>query len=282
MPSKTPISWTDYTWNIARGCTKVSDGCKFCYMMREGDRYKYDGKVVKKTGKSTFNKPNTISGESGVWDGPPLIFTSSLTDFFHEDIDAFRDEAWAIIRNNPDKIFQILTKRPERVYKLLPPDWGNGWKNVWMGVSIENQAIADERIQQLHFIPAYIRFISIEPLLGPVDISDQLWLNSIAKMYCRDCGDPAEKPCDNTHCQFKHIHWIIVGGESGNDNGPWKYRPCYYDWIHKIVSDCQANKVPVFVKQLGTHLGKELKITRHGKDIEQFPQSLQIRQFPTI
>lgn len=283
MAKETPISWTDHSWPIARGCHKKSAGCKFCYMMRDGDRWKYDGNTVKRTGKHAFNLPKRIQGTSKVWPGQPLIFTSSITDMLIEEIDSYRPEIWDMIRKYNHPIYQVLTKRPERFAGNMPPDWGTGYKHVWLGVSVENQEMADERIPLLIQTPAHIRFLSVEPLLGPVDIEKYLWLNAgDNNKYCNDCGDPAKTACDNTHCQFKKIHWVIIGGESGNDNGPWGYRPCQLEWIEQVIADCKKHKVPVFVKQLGTHLGKELKISRHAKLLHEFPKHLQIRQFPNI
>jgi len=117
------IEWTDATWNIARGCTKVDEDCKFCYMYRDSmDNTRYNPLLVTKT-KTVFNFPLKYKKEkSDCWDGPPLIFTSSLTDFFHEDCDAFRLEAWEIIRKSKS-IHQILTKRPHRIPTNLPEFW---------------------------------------------------------------------------------------------------------------------------------------------------------------
>lgn len=238
------IQWTDHTWNIARGCTKVDADCKFCYMMRDGDRYKYDGKVVVRT-KTVFKMPLRLKE-------PSRIFTCSLTDFFHEDIDAYRDEAWDIIRKCPQHTFQILTKRPERIKDHLPSDWGAGWKNVWLGTSIGAISGMD-RFISLGNVVAKTRFLSLEPLHQSL----RFGASSI------------------------RFDWVIVGGESGNETGKWRYRPCKLEWIEVIVDQCLRNNVPVFVKQLGTHLAKEMGLKdRHGGDINEWPEHLRIRQFP--
>ena len=265
MAEKTNISWTDATYNVARGCTPVSEGCARCYMMRDGDRYKYDGRVVQRT-KTVFTMPLKYKEtKSAVWPGRPLIFTSSLTDFFHKDIDSFRHEAWDIIRKCPHLIFQILTKQPERIMENLPPDWGKGWDNVWLGVSVENQRRADERIPILLDIPVKERFLSCEPLLESIDITMYLYTRYIM-------GGPRH--------ESNKVSWVIVGGESGNDTGRWKYRPCDDVWIAMIVDQCKSAKVPVFVKQMGTHIAKKYGMTRHGADINQFHPFFFFLYFP--
>lgn len=252
MAETSKIQWTDATWNIARGCTKVDEDCKYCYMYRDGNRYGYDPMDIVRT-KSVFTLPLKLKE-------PSRIFTSSLTDFFHEAIDSYRDEAWDIIRRCPQHTFQILTKRPERILANLPVDWGEGWDNVWLGTSAGSSGEkAIRRINDLTHIKAIGKvktiFLSLEPLHGPIDL--WLWVRT------------------------KIIDWVIVGGESGNETGKYRYRPCELEWLRSIVHDCQTSDTPVFVKQMGTHLSKVLQLKdRHGGNIEEFPCSLQIRQFP--
>lgn len=255
MAEKSQIQWTDTTWNIARGCTKVDADCKFCYMMRDGDRWGYNGKEVVRT-KTVFNLPLKIKEtKSKVWDGPILVFTSSLTDVFHEQIDPFRHEMWDIIRRRPDLIFQILTKRPERWKKCMPTDWGEGWNNVWIGTSTGSDTAFFKRYSWLCEIPAKKRFLSIEPLHKRLP----LMINK------------------------EFVDWVIVGGESGNETGKWGYRPCELEWIELIVRRCQKAEVPVFVKQLGTYLAKRYSLSdRHGGDIDEWPEHLRLRQMPKL
>lgn len=263
MGSKSKIQWTDATWNIAVGCTKVDEDCKFCYMYRQSlGNKRYDPKLVRKT-TSVFNLPLKYKEtKSQCWEGRPLIFTSSLTDVFHPAIDSYRNEMWDIIRKCPHLIFQILTKRPERIKDCLPADWGKGWDNVWLGTSIGSQD-SIQRAWQLLDTLCKVRFLSLEPLHGEIDL---------------DC---LTKPYKHYLNLLFHYDWIIVGGESGNDNGPYKYRPCKLEWIEKIVEDCIIQDVPVFIKQLGTHLSKKLKLKdRHAGDIDEFPEHLRIRNFP--
>lgn len=243
--SKSKIEWTDYTWNVARGCTKVDEDCRYCYMYRDSfDSTRYNPVNVVRT-KTVFNLPLKLKE-------PSKIFVSSLTDFFHEEIDSYRDEAWEIIRRCPQHIFQILTKRPERIIECLPPGWGEGWENVWMGTSIGHQK-ALSRYFDLIKVPASVRFISFEPLHSEIFF---------------DVIDPS------------YIDWIIIGGESGNETGKYRYRPCKIEWIEKIIYHFEGYS-QIFVKQLGTHLAKELKLKdRHGGNILEFPPHLQIREYP--
>jgi protein gp37 len=246
MGRNSSISWTDVTWNIAVGCSKVDEDCKFCYMYRDGKRYGYDPREIRRT-KTVFNLPLKIKE-------PSRIFTSSLTDVFHPAIDSFRDEMWDIIRQCPHHTFQVLTKRPERIVECLPDDWGDGWNNVWMGTSIGHQE-AIGRIHQLLEVPASKRFVSFEPLWSKVDMN-------------LDLSDLCS------------IDWAIIGGESGNETGMYRYRPCTIEWIESLISDLTPT-TSIFVKQLGTHLAKEMSLKdRHGGDIDEWPEHLRIREFP--
>lgn len=252
MGAESKIQWTDHTWNVARGCTKVDEDCRFCFMYRQSlNGTRYDAKKVVKT-KTVFNLPKKIKE-------PGLFFVSSLTDVFHKDIDAYRHEMWQIIRECPQHTFQILTKRPERIWQCLPDDWGNGYKNVWLGASVGHPDGA-HRIDQLCENLAEVRFLSLEPLWGPLA--------------------PGFVPvdyADGSTC----INWVIIGGESGNDHGQYRYRECKLEWIENIIVECKTHRVPVFVKQLGTHLAKELKLKdRHGGDWTEWPEHLRIREMP--
>lgn len=279
MGEKTNIAWTQATWNIGVGCHKVDSDCKYCYMHRESlNGTRYDPKTVRKT-TSVFNMPLKLKE-------PTLIFTSSLTDFFIEEIDEYRHEAWDIIRRCPQHTFQILTKRPERLIECLPADWGDkGYENVWIGTSIGHQG-AIHRLNHMFGFPAAKKFLSLEPLHGPLDLvyPEEIFPNgpgrccSGASAECGCMGLPTDPPA------IYGFDWVIIGGESGNDNGAYRYRPCEVEWIEEIVSLCQAWQVPVFVKQLGTHLAKELKLKdRSGSNWDEWPEHLshlKIREFP--
>ncbi len=282
MGKTSEIQWTDATWNIAVGCSKVDEDCKFCYMYRQSlNKTRYDPAQVKKT-KTVFDLPNRLHLQhSSIWHGRPLIFTSSLTDFFHEDIDSFRHEAWDIIRSHPEYIFQILTKRPDRIEENLPDDWGTGWENVWLGTSVGSDK-SSERIMELCRLGGgkHKLFLSLEPLHGQVWLTQinhagYLWNCLTGIPYCEE--QEQFIPENRTY----PVDWVIVGGESGNEQGKYRYRPCSLEWIKKIVADCNDAGVPVFVKQLGTYLAKELQLSdRHGGEMDEWPEGLQVREFP--
>lgn len=261
MAQKSNIQWTDATWNVARGCTKVDEDCKNCYMYRDSfDNTRYNPLQVIKT-KTVFNLPLKIKE-------PSKIFTCSLTDFFHGAIDSYRNEAWDIIRKCPQHIFQILTKRPERISANLPEYWDEIKDRCWMGTSVGSKQGIQRMIDLAMVDNLGIKFLSLEPLHGEIDLS-------AATIYI-------ESLKENFHV-LPAFDWVIVGGESGNETGKYRYRPCELAWIEKIVNDCKKNSIPVFVKQMGTWLSKELKMSdRHGSNIDEFPASLQVRDFPVI
>ncbi len=247
MSQDSKISWTDHTWNIAVGCTKVDEDCKFCYMYRQSlNNTRFNPMEVKRT-KGVFNLPLRIKE-------PSKIFACSMTDFFHEECDSFRGEAWDIIRKCPQHTFQILTKRPERIEECLPADWGEGYDNVWLGTSIGSQASLDRMFALVNSDWGKTQFfLSLEPLHGPIVLPSMLL----------------------------RYFWVIVGGESGNDTGKYRYRPCEISWIESIIDQCKKAKAPVWVKQLGTHLSKQMGLKdRHGADMSEWPEHLRIQQFP--
>jgi protein gp37 len=243
MGEQSAIQWTGATWNPWHGCDKVSAGCKYCYMYRDKVKFGQDPSLVVRS-KGKFNEPLK-------WEDPKVVFTCSWSDWFIDKADQWRDEAWDVIRKTPRHTYQILTKRSDRIKNHLPADWGEGWQHVWLGVTVENQE-ATSRIRELQQVPAHIRFLSVEPILERVDLGD-----------------------------LTGIDWVIVGGESGNDNGEFKYRPCELWWLQDIVDQCAAQGVKVFVKQMGTYISKTLNLKdRHGGEIEEFPEPLKIRQMP--
>lgn len=233
MADTTGIEWTDKTWNPWYGCTKVSPGCARCYMYREQTRYRGTPDVVQRS-KTKFAEPLR-------WKEPARVFTCSWSDWFHEDADAWRDEAWDIVRRSPHLVFQILTKRPERIAAHLPKDWGDGWPNVWLGTSVENQRFV-ERATVLARVPAAVRFLSCEPLLGPLSFR---WVGDIT--YRRD---PIDGLLHSGHLDLLKYsyHWVIVGGESGP-----MARPMDLAWARTLRDQCAEAGVAFFLKQLGGH-----------------------------
>lgn len=256
------IEWTDATVNFWTGCKKVSPGCKFCYMYRDKDMYGQDPKSVIRTSDTTFYRALK-------WLEPRKIFTCSWSDFFIEEADQWRDDAWEVIKKTPQHKWQILTKRPDRITMQLPTDWGvTGYHNVWLGVSIEDQNQIDRMVKLASLKndnSEWVAFLSLEPLLSPIDLMASPELLRAADM----------------------IDWVILGGESGNDNGKHLYRPSEIKWYRDIISQCKSLGIPVFVKQLGTHLAKKLnmkkkdgKVDRKGSNIFCMPSDLRIRQYP--
>jgi protein gp37 len=265
---QTKIQWTDFTINLWRGCFKVDADCLFCYMYRDMQRLGRDGKDIVAISMKTINKKVRAAKDLVIYrrafkDPEPVkVFISSWTDALldHPVAAAMRPHLWKIIRDNPDIIFQVLTKRPENFEAMAPEDWGDGWANVWLGTSVGAQDGAT-RIADLIKIPAKVRFLSLEPLHDLVNLSD----------FLVKPGPVLRNP----------IHWVIVGGESGNENGKYRYRECKLEWLAEITHKCVQNDVPVFVKQTGTFLSKKFGWKdRHGGDITEWPKWLQIRQMP--
>ena len=234
MTTQTAISWADHTWNPWVGCSRVSPGCANCYMFAERQgRWGIPSDIVTRTAPSTFNKPL-----SRAWRDPAKIFTCSWSDWFHPGADEWRPEAWEIIRRTR-LTYQILTKRPERIIKHLPSDWGDGWPNVWLGVSVESQPFM-HRAALLAEIPAAVRFVSAEPLLGPLEF------------------DPAV---------IERLHWIIGGGESGPNA-----RPADPEWFNSLAAVCQNNGIAYWHKQNGGKGANKGGSLLNGQLIQEFPR----------
>lgn len=260
MSTATTIEWTNATWNPVRGCAIVSKGCTNCYAMRQAHRFSAPGgayagltQLTKGgpvwTGKVTLH-PELLH-QPWRWKKPRRIFVNSMSDLFHEDVpDDFIAQVWFTMACTQQHTFQILTKRPQRMLEWLTRHGQNavfageepeyqeslkrhGWplRNVWLGVSVEDQASADERIPWLLQTPATVRWISAEPLLGPVRI--ERWLP--AKII----GGPGEPTLEG-------LDWVVAGGESGHGA-----RPTHPDWIRALRDQCAAAGVPFFFKQWG-------------------------------
>lgn len=239
------IGWADGTWNPWYGCSKVSEGCKFCYADRDMSRRGLKFNQVQRS-KTTFEDPNK-------WDGNRIIFTCSWSDWFHPDADAWRDDAWEIIRNNSQHFFLILTKRIELARERLPDDWGNGYSNVAIGISASTQARLEERIYELLRLPARFRFLSLEPLLDEIIIG----LMGIVPHDIEERYVPVHTK----------IHWVIAGGESGYKG---RFRPMNLDHARMLRDECAEIGTPFFFKQVGGHQyiegvwgGDELDGCRH-------------------
>jgi len=291
----TKISWATETWNPVVGCSRISAGCKNCYAaeaaksarLQQFPQYQnvkdWDGTV--EFVESQLNKPLS-------WRSPQTIFVCSMSDLFHENVeDEWRDQIFAVMAIATQHTFQLLTKRPEQmkeyfqhesrltrvsyqIYEIQRKELERSGKqikfdhpltfplpNVWLGTSVENRKAANDRIPLLLMCPATVRFLSCEPLLEAINIKDYL-------------------SADNEEFGHPGIDWVIIGGESGSNS-----RSCHIDWIRSIVTQCQATNTAVFVKQLGSDAildGNRLRLKdRKGADMQEFPEDLQIQDFPT-
>jgi protein gp37 len=208
------IEWTDATWNPVTGCTKISPGCKNCYAERLAGRLQAMGNPRYQNGFNLTLHPDQVTLPLR-WRAPRRIFVNSMSDLFHHDVpETFIRRTFEVMVEARWHIFQVLTKRAQRLAELAPRlPWPS---NVWQGVSVEN-ARYTFRVADLVKVPAAVRFLSVEPLLGPIP---RLPLNG--------------------------IDWVIVGGESGPG-----HRPVKLEWIRDIRGQCAASEVPFFFKQWG-------------------------------
>jgi protein gp37 len=197
---------------------------------------------------------------------------------------------WAIIKACPLLTFQILTKRPERMTGHFPADWGpDGYSNCWGGVSVEDQKAADARISHLLRSPWSIRFLSVEPILSLIDLTNGNASGYDWNYLTGEMWSPAHSR------RMQGVDWVIVGGESGNKTGKYQARPCNLEWIRSVVRQCRPAAVPVFVKQLGSkpvlpaggHVpggAKTFPLTfkdHHGGNWDEWPCDLRVREMPT-
>lgn len=251
----TKISWTamvnkDGTvtpgkvWNPVTGCTEVSAGCAHCYARRMAKRLQAMGQPHYANGFTVTCHDDALDIPLH-WRKPARIFVNSMSDLFHKDVPVeFIARVFDVMKRCPQHTFMILTKRPELIagYKL---------QNIWLGVSVENQKAADDRIPLLLRVDAAIRFLSCEPLLGQLDLSRYLWDK---RTVYPASNLPSEK-----------LHMVIVGGESGPH-----CRPMELDWARSIRDQCKAAGVPFFFKQAGgLHHGSDLL---DGVEYKEFPR----------
>ena len=225
-------------WNPWHGCTKISPGCANCYVYRGDERRGKDASQVYRTGD--YDLP-LKKKRDGCWKIPPgeMVWTCFSSDFLLEEADEWRPWAWAMIAARKDLNFFFITKRIHRLTECLPPDWGNGYENVSIGSTVENQDRANIRLPIFKAVPIRYKSIVCEPLLGPLDIS--AWLGP-------------------------DITQVVVGGESGIDA-----RPCRYEWILDIRSQCVKAGVPFLFKLTGA------KFVKDGR-MYHIPRSLQHNQ----
>lgn len=246
---KSKIEWTDYVWNPVIGCRKVSRGCWYCYAERMANRLlamgvkEYDGLLNDGFWNGTVRLLEDRLDEPLHWKKPRRVFVDSMSDLFHEDVPGeFIQKVYEVMGKTPQHTYLILTKRPERMQVFFMANYR--LRNVWLGVSVENQQTAEVRIPYLLRTPAAVRFVSCEPLLGFVDLTD---------IRCRDGfhwdalrGFQWQDGYNDYQAGTNKLDWVIVGGESGVCA-----RPMHPDWVTSLRDQCQAASVPFYFKQWG-------------------------------
>lgn len=259
MAKNSAIPWADATWNPWIGCDKVSEGCRNCYAKSWAKRTGIAFQIHRTT-------PSTFCGPLA-WQRS-VIFPCSLSDFCHPGADEWRADAWDIIRKTPHT-YLILTKRPERLHNILCGLFGWPLPNVWIGVTVENQKAADERIPYL-FHPiisqAAGHFISMEPLLESVNLEPHLHRSRPGYAEQLVTADP---PVASNMVARSALDWVIIGGESGP-----KARPMAGRWLRQVLDSCKRWNIPAFVKQVSQHDGS------HFRDPNSWPLDVRIQQIP--
>ena len=266
--NKTSIEWTDYTWNPVTGCTKISAGCRSCYAETMATRFwgtrKFtDVQMHPERLQEPFEIGSKLDGKK--------VFVCDVSDLFHEKVTfAFIASVYSVIASKPLTIFQILTKRPDRalefyqwatknvdkvktelkkimpfLYLTFPP------KNIWIGTSVENQEQADKRIPLLLQIPASVRFLSCEPLIGELDLTNIVTNDNVnfQDQPMVNCLKVRESEFFPNGWDYRKIDWVITGGESGH-----QARPMSPDWVRSLRDQCAAANVPFFFKQWGAYV----------------------------
>jgi protein gp37 len=273
MMARTKIEWTDMTWNPVTGCTPISEACQNCYAKRMSKRLAGRcGYPEDEPFKVTLH-PERLD-EPFKWRKPRRVFVCSMSDLFHEKVDeGFLCRIFDTMLAAEQHTYLILTKRPERMKDFITRCIHGIPKNIWLGVTAENQQRAEERIPILLQIPAAVRFVSIEPMLGPVDLSK--WLGGT--WYCETCEctvDPEfvpfseiHYPCENYLDFIPGIDWVICGSESGPN-----HRKTKIEWIRDLREQCISANVPFFLKQMEIN-GRMVKMPElDGKIWDQFPE----------
>lgn len=244
MSEKSSIEWTEATWNPVTGCDRISPGCEHCYALTLSKRlkamgaakYQNDGDpVTSGPGFGVTIHPQALD-QPRSWRSPRTVFVNSMSDLFHAKVPvSFVRDVFDVIADTPQHTYQVLTKRAMRARRIADQlDWPD---NLWLGVSVEN-ADYFHRVDELRRIPARIRFLSCEPLLGPLD-----------------------------GINLDDIGWVIAGGESGPN-----YRPMDVSWARGIRDACNAGDVPFFFKQWGGRTPKMLGRELDGRTWDEYPR----------
>ncbi|MGM0587377.1 MAG: DUF5131 family protein [Bacteroidota bacterium] len=233
--AKSGIEWTEMTWNPTTGCDKVSQGCKNCYAEIMSKRLLAMGVKKYRNGFDLTIHPDTLT-KPYEWKKPRMVFVNSMSDLFHEKVPLdFIKQVFEVMNDCRHHTFQLLTKRPERLLEIHKElTWTN---NIWMGTSVENQKVTD-RIDLLRPTNAFIKFLSLEPLLGPLPDLD-----------------------------LENIDWVIVGGESGHGS-----RPIKKEWVLEIKDQCQKENVAFFFKQWGGFNKKKNGRELNGTTYDEMPE----------
>lgn len=251
MSERTNIEWTDRTWNPVTGCTKVSPGCDHCYAERFAERWRGIPGHAFERGFDVVLHPERLL-QPHKWKKPRMVFVNSMSDLFHKDVpDEFIMQVFDNMGAAGQHTFQVLTKRPDRMRRLLPKYYrevgntftafGGSHQNAWLGVSVESADYA-WRADMLRETPAAVRFLSLEPLLGPLPIR-----------------------------VLQGMNWVIVGGESGPGS-----RPMELDWVRQIRDDCQVLRIPFFFKQHGGTQKKKTGRELDGRTWDEYPKTLSV------
>ncbi|OCB09262.1 hypothetical protein A5717_26160 [Mycolicibacterium porcinum] len=302
MSDNTSIEWCDSTWNPVTGCTEVSPGCDHCYAKTFAERWRGTPGHYFEHGFDVQLRPDKLD-QPLRWTRPRRIFVNSMSDLFHDDVpDEYIAKVWAVMALAPQHTFQVLTKRHARMRSLLNNnafltrvceygEWfaltqkpnrlddrifrRGPWPlpNVWLGVSTESQQWADIRIPALLDAPAAVRFISAEPLLGPIDLIGQGGNMVGAGIYSLpdppeyDGGEPVCQDHGVEQCQqgCTFLDWVIVGGESGPGA-----RPMHPDWARSLRDQCTAAGVPFLFKQWGEYRPNQRGVRGYSTDRDRF------------
>lgn len=254
MGTTTGIAWTDSTFNPWWGCARVSPGCENCYAEAFAKRTGHDvwgANAGRRTfGDAHWNEPRKWNDAAFKSGKRHLVFCASMADVFDENAPpGGRERLFGLIRETPYLTWQLLSKRPQNMRAMLPGDWGDGYHNVWIGVTTEDQKRRDERGEQLRDVPCRVRFFSYEPAL-----------ERVAFHLTQD------------------IHWVICGGESGP-----KARPFEEAWAHETIAECARAGAACFVKQMGEPWARLHRSSqRHGADPRDWAPALRVQTFPTV
>lgn len=258
---ETGITWTNVTWNPVTGCSKVSEGCAHCYAEREWARLSANPKLPDYFGRKFSN---IMCHERRLdqpirWKRPRMIFVNSMSDLFHEDVPfEFIDKVFTVMAVTPHHTYQILTKRPKRMKeyverRFLKLESIVPLKNVWLGVTAENQETANERIPILLDTPASLRFVSVEPMVGSINL-DMMIVQDTGRFRGIVSSLMGKKTLWDTKNligeeDINKLDWVICGGESGP-----KARPIDPEWIKSLRDQCRFTDTPFFFKQWGEYI----------------------------